>query len=206
MGVFMSFITQVTKGNLRRQGLPVPEEDEAPEHRPNTPHVRFNGEDLWEVLTNNKAANHYKARGFFINLAINHAVLMERGAEDDGMSIPTYSASSPDEEALVYAASHFGFVFEERVLREVTLRMPEGILETYEILYNFEFTSARKRSSVVCQHPDGKTLLLLTKGADMEIYRRLEETPGVAAEKERAQELINLYCDEGLRTLVIAQR
>ena len=71
MDVFMSFITQVTKGNLRRQGLPVPEEDEAPEHRPNTPHVRFNGEDLWEVLTNNKAANHYKARGFFINLAIN---------------------------------------------------------------------------------------------------------------------------------------
>ena len=47
-------LTEVTKGNLRRKGLPIPEEDVAPAHRPATPHVRFNGEDLWDVLTNNK--------------------------------------------------------------------------------------------------------------------------------------------------------
>jgi magnesium-transporting ATPase (P-type) len=39
----------------------------------------------------------------------------------------------------------------------------------YDILAVLEFTSDRKRQSVICRAPDG-TLMLMTKGADMVIF------------------------------------
>ena len=64
-----------------------------------------------------------------------------------------------------------------------------------------DFTSNRKRQSVIVRGPDGK-LLLMTKGADSVLYPLLKE--------EKNTELIAVkhieeFARDGLRTLVCAQ-
>lgn len=69
----------------------------------------------------------------------------------------TYNASSPDELALTNAARHFGITFKDRdennnMIIENKFTMMD---EVYELLHVIEFTSARKRMSVIVRGPDG---------------------------------------------------
>ena len=60
-----------------------------------------------------------------------------------------YMASSPDELALVEGAKDQGFTFVNRDAQKIiTLLTPDGELE-YELLNVLEFTSFRKRMSVI---------------------------------------------------------
>ena len=75
-------------------------------------------------------------------------------------------AASPDEAALVTAAKRFGFMFKARSPGSVTISCPpsqgysSGSLdETYQVLAVLEFSSARKRQSVVLRQPDGSVIL-----------------------------------------------
>lgn len=73
--------------------------------------------------------------------------------------------SSPaDERALVEGAQELGFVFETRTPDCVVVDVL-GTKERYEVLNVLEFTSARKRMSVIVKTPDGK-IKLYCKGAD----------------------------------------
>lgn len=49
-----------------------------------------------------------------------------------------------------------------------------GVETVYEVLAILEFTSARRRMSVIVRDPQGK-IMLLCKGADIVIYDRLIE-------------------------------
>lgn len=69
-----------------------------------------------------------------------------------------------DERALVYGASRFGFEFKSRTPDYVEIDAL-GKLERYEILNVIEFTSSRKRMSVIVKDPDGN-IRLFCKGAD----------------------------------------
>jgi magnesium-transporting ATPase (P-type) len=64
-----------------------------------------------------------------------------------------------------------------------------------------EFTSARKRMSVIVRCEDGK-ILLLTKGADTIIEKFLEDSPI----KQKTWSHLGTMAQSGLRTLLIAQR
>ena len=60
-----------------------------------------------------------------------------------------YSASSPDEAALVYAAKHFGFFFKAKEQGGkfiIEMRNKKNADVVYEILEFLEFNSDRKRS------------------------------------------------------------
>lgn len=59
-----------------------------------------------------------------------------------------------DERALVYGAAKFGFVFDTRTPNFVEITAM-GVKETYEILNVLEFTSTRKRMSVIVRTPTG---------------------------------------------------
>lgn len=76
-----------------------------------------------------------------------------------------------------------------------------GVRERYEILNVLEFTSARKRMSVVARGPSGK-IKLYCKGADTVIYERL----GERHQQFRSTTLHHLenFATEGLRTLCCA--
>ena len=75
-----------------------------------------------------------------------------------------------------------------------------GQEERYELLNVLEFTSARKRMSVIVRTPSGK-LRLYCKGADTVIYDRLAET---SKYKEITLKHLEQFATEGLRTLCFA--
>lgn len=108
-----------------------------------------------------------KARFFLLTIALCHTCLPETRA--DG-SIG-FQAASPDELALVVAAQELGYLVIDRnsgVLSIKTLpqhRGEEPQPEQYEVLDVIEFSSKRKRMSVVVRFPDGRTCVV-SKGAD----------------------------------------
>ncbi|KAM7198782.1 hypothetical protein V8F33_004796 [Rhypophila sp. PSN 637] len=87
-----------------------------------------------------------------------------------------YQSASPDELALVRAAQELGFIVIQRSSQTVTLRISNGegseSERVYEILDVIEFSSKRKRMSIVVRCPDER-IWLITKGADSVILPRL---------------------------------
>ncbi|XP_025034290.2 phospholipid-transporting ATPase VB [Pelodiscus sinensis] len=125
-----------------------------------------------------------------------------------------YEAESPDEAALVHAARAYGFTLMSRTPEQVTVRLPQGTLLTFDILCTLGFDSVRKRMSVVVRHPFTKEIIVYTKGADSVIMDLLED-PAKAdlntGKKMRrihakTQKHLDGYARYGLRTLCIAKK
>ncbi|KAH7328733.1 phospholipid-translocating P-type ATPase [Stachybotrys elegans] len=113
-----------------------------------------------------------KAKDYVLAMALCHTCLPENR---DGKI--EYQASSPDELALVRAAQELGYVVVQRTPQAITLQIshPDGTVEltTFDILDVIEFTSTRKRMSVVLRGPDGR-ISVICKGADSAIIPRLK--------------------------------
>ena len=105
----------------------------------------------------NIAAKHNDIKDFLVLMSVCHTVIPEYS--DDGEL--TYNASSPDERALVEGASKYGFVFIDRKPDSVIIEVPGGKTEEYQILNVIEFTSTRKRMSVIVRCPDGTIKLYI---------------------------------------------
>ncbi|KAF9556000.1 phospholipid-translocating ATPase [Agrocybe pediades] len=83
----------------------------------------------------------------------------------------------------------------------------QGLLERYELLNILEFTSARKRMSVVVRKLDSEDgrLFLLSKGADNVIFERLKE--GANEDLKRiTEDHLDEFASQGLRTLTLAYK
>lgn len=76
-------------------------------------------------------------------------------------------------------AAYLGFALQSRTTEQLAVATPSGGRNTYDVLATLEFSSDRKRMSIVVRSPAGK-LLLITKGADSVILARLAPgAPGV---------------------------
>lgn len=118
------------------------------------------------------------AREYILALAICHTCLPEY---DSTGNIIDFQASSPDELALVRAAQELGILVVERSTTFITLQITavldgQARRETYEILDVVEFSSKRKRMSIIVRRPDGR-LWLVCKGADSVVLRLLKISP-----------------------------
>uniref|UniRef100_A0A8C1SYJ1 Phospholipid-transporting ATPase n=1 Tax=Cyprinus carpio TaxID=7962 RepID=A0A8C1SYJ1_CYPCA len=131
---------------------------------------------------------------FLTMMAVCHTVVPER----EGNQI-IFQASSPDEGALVKGAKSLGFVFTARTPHSVIIEA-RGTEQTYELLNVLEFSSNRKRMSVIVRTPTGK-LRLYCKGADNMIFERLNET---SQYKDLTVAHLEQFATEGLRTLCFA--
>ncbi|KAI1129536.1 hypothetical protein F5Y10DRAFT_238126 [Nemania abortiva] len=113
-----------------------------------------------------------RAKDYILCLALCHTCLPE--IKDGHLQ---YQSSSPDELALVQAASELGYTVTDRSSESVTIRVSSEdgneTLETYQILDVIEFSSKRKRMSIVVRYPDGR-ICLICKGADSAIMPRLK--------------------------------
>ncbi|CAN6216929.1 unnamed protein product [Urochloa humidicola] len=143
-------------------------------------------------------------RDFFRLLAICHTCI----AEVDETGKVSYEAESPDEAAFVIAARELGFEFYKRSPTTIIIRERDpnrDIVEKrkYDLLNILEFSSSRKRMSVIVKEPEGR-ILLLSKGADSVMFKRL--APDGRKFEEDTRRHINEYSDSGLRTLVLACR
>ncbi|EKM82413.1 hypothetical protein AGABI1DRAFT_117898 [Agaricus bisporus var. burnettii JB137-S8] len=162
--------------------------------------------DLEAALSEDPDRRHARnLNGFFTVLSLCHTVLTAQEPETGRI---IYKAQSPDEAALVQAAADVGFQFLGRERDILSLRTPssEGV-EKYELLNILEFTSARKRMSVILRRVDGDDhrLFLLTKGADNVIFERLK--PGVDQDiREETEKHLSQFANEGLRTLTLGYK
>ncbi|KAJ8115492.1 hypothetical protein ONZ43_g4653 [Nemania bipapillata] len=97
-----------------------------------------------------------RAKDYILCLALCHTCLPE--IKDGRLE---YQSSSPDELALVQAA------------RELGSEDGNETVDTYQILDIIEFSSKRKRMSIIVRYPDGR-ICLICKGADSAIMPRLK--------------------------------
>ena len=79
----------------------------------------------------------------------------------------------------------------------------DGKSVDYELLNTCEFTSARRRMSVIVRCPDGK-IRLYCKGADTVILDKLSENNNSYLEKTNKD--LETFAADGLRTLCLAVR
>ncbi|KAL7795311.1 hypothetical protein V8C37DRAFT_374063 [Trichoderma ceciliae] len=124
-----------------------------------------------------------KAKQFLLCIALCHTCLPETNESGD----IEYQAASPDELALVEAARDLGYVLIDRPAQSITLQTQDsdGTLqtETYQVLDVIEFSSKRKRMSIIVRMPDNR-ICVFCKGADNVIVSRLKLNQ-VAAQKAK---------------------
>ena len=151
-----------------------------------------------------------KVQFFLLSISLCHTCFPEQ-AEDGSV---TYQAASPDEAALVKAAQELGYIMIDRQSGEITVKTyPAGfdedpVLETYKILDVIEFSSARKRMSIVVRTPNQR-ICVFCKGADSTIMQLLRLS-GLAAAKsaeigQKVSERRSLEAQEAIRRASEAQ-
>lgn len=123
-----------------------------------------------------------KARMFILAIALCHTCIPE--TSEEGV---TYQAASPDEQALVQAAQELGYMVIDRQNASMTIKTDppgsegEPSFEVYQILDVIEFSSSRKRMSIIVRMPDDR-ICVICKGADSTIARLLRLS-GLAIDK-----------------------
>ncbi|KAM7270106.1 hypothetical protein ACFE04_029320 [Oxalis oulophora] len=201
-------IPEVEKAMRRRSGLEIPNgTDGRTMNGEEKMHIKgFNFED--ERIMNGNWVNESRAdviHKFFQLLGVCHTVLPD---VDESTGKVTYEAESPDEAAFVIAARVFGFEFNNRTQTTVSVLefdpySGQRVEREYKILDILEFTSARKRMSVIVRNEEGK-VLVFCKGADSVMFERIGRNGREFEEPTRNH--INEYADAGLRTLILAYR
>jgi phospholipid-translocating P-type ATPase (flippase) len=139
------------------------------------------------------------AAGLFGRLvALCHGVLPSN-FEEDGQS---WEGQSPDEVALVEAVSANGIQLVKRTKRRMTLEI-KGRLEEYTLLHMLDFSSERKRMSVIIRvrNTIGHRYFVLSKGADSVMLPLLTGNGGSIL-----QASVDTLARRGLRVLVLAAR
>ncbi|XP_039499040.1 phospholipid-transporting ATPase IF isoform X1 [Drosophila santomea] len=125
-----------------------------------------------------------------------------------------YQASSPDEKALVEACANLGMVYtgdDDETLRvrivppHMDYKRPFGKPkeETFQRLHVLEFTSDRKRMSVIVRDTEGRRWIY-TKGAESYVFPLCANSSADLVTKTDAH--ISDFARLGLRTLAIARR
>ncbi|PIA36567.1 hypothetical protein AQUCO_03300037v1 [Aquilegia coerulea] len=142
---------------------------------------------------------------FFRVMALCHTGIP---VNDDGTEKLKYEAESPEEVAFLIASQEFGFQFFRRtqstmVLKEVDPASGAVVEREYKLLNMLEFSSARKRMSVIIKDEDDQ-IFLLSKGADSIIYDMLADDGKLHLWETRAH--LADYAEDGLRTLAFAYR
>ncbi|KAL3324076.1 hypothetical protein AABB24_038316 [Solanum stoloniferum] len=113
----------------------------------------------------------------------------------------SYKAQSQDEEALVRAAARLNMVFLEKKGNILDINFNASLVQ-YEVLDTLEFTSERKRMSVLVRDCQNGNIILLSKGADEAILPHAH-----AGQQTRIfAEAVEQYAQLGLRTLCLAWR
>ncbi|CAI5739582.1 unnamed protein product [Hyaloperonospora brassicae] len=186
-----------------------------------TPNVKFHDKTMWRDMQAKNDPQSGKIEEFMTLLALCHGVLIERlePSEEDTSPSISYSASSPDELALVCGAKHFGYEFIDREPGSVSVQKSDGTVDQYDVLEVFEFDSNRKRMSVIVQRRkrddelrlisecEEEDVLVLTKGADSMLFPRLDPTSANNREICAATEKhLAAFAQDGLRTLVVCTK
>ena len=81
-------------------------------------------------------------------------------------TIRDFQASSPDEVALVKFADSLGMKLFDRDQQKIVIQNTAGVMEEYQVLANFPFTSESKRMGIVLKHLQSERIIFYLKGAE----------------------------------------
>ncbi|EDW65626.1 phospholipid-transporting ATPase IF [Drosophila virilis] len=115
--------------------------------------------------------------------------------------IDRYQASSPDEKAILEGCARLGLIYKGTDNNTMHLSRSFGGDLQYERLHVLEFSSERKRMSIIVRDESGQ-IWLYTKGAEASVLPRCKKTSPIAQTDVQITE----YAKEGLRTLAVASR
>ena len=125
-----------------------------------------------QLLVSPKTSFARSCREFLIFIALCHTCTPEVALG----KIVGYRGPSPDEVAIIQGANDLGFVVTERTPSSLALATcdedAKGVLETYQILQIIEFSTKRRRMSIIVRMPD-KRICIICKGADSTIIELL---------------------------------
>nr|XP_024934720.2 phospholipid-transporting ATPase 1-like isoform X1 [Ziziphus jujuba var. spinosa]XP_048319443.1 phospholipid-transporting ATPase 1-like isoform X1 [Ziziphus jujuba var. spinosa] len=122
----------------------------------------------------------------------------------DKVETISYQGESPDEQALVAAASAYGYTLFERTSGHIVIDV-NGENLRLDVLGLHEFDSVRKRMSVVIRFPNN-AVKVLVKGADTSMFSILADSGMDDHVRSATQKHLSEYSSQGLRTLVVAAR
>ncbi|CAD8079154.1 unnamed protein product [Paramecium primaurelia] len=170
---------------------------------PQVSNVDFRDKTLMQAINDKNHIMHDKVEECLKMISICHTVISD---QKDGKLI--YNATSPDELALLNFARFVGFEFlgtDENNIKRISYQ--EQIIE-YQLLEMFEFTSARKRQSILVQVINTGDIYLFSKGADSVLLDQVRLSKEELNKNEYHQLVQRLqeYGKIGLRTLVLSKR
>jgi len=163
--------------------------------------------DLLLKSLNNKSPTHIEdeenpfnsvssvATEFLIGISLNHNVYPEI---DEQTQKIVYTGPNPDEVALISTIKELGMEYVEKSGNFITVKV-NGIPIIYEILFQFDFTPERKRSSIIVKDPDG-LIKIYMKGADDVVLEKINDFSEVQVKTESKMHL-EKFGKHGLRTL-----
>ena len=139
---------------------------------------------------------------YFLNIALNHNVLVDVD-DNNNNNNSSYSGSNPDEVVLVEAAKEVGVEFIERIGDQYTVRV-NGEISNFTLLNRFDFTSERKRSSIIIRDSNNRIKMYM-KGADNVILKKIDEF-SFRKLLATTNEHVDKFSKQGLRTLCYSMR
>ncbi|CAB3401820.1 unnamed protein product [Caenorhabditis bovis] len=194
----VKFIMSDKTGTLTRNVMKFKRVSIGKENYGNNEDDEFDDPKLLEDYQNDKGSDHANAIIEMLTMmAVCHTVVPEN---KDGELI--YQSSSPDEAALVRGAASQNVVFHTRQPQKVTCKVLDDD-QTFEILDVIDFTSDRKRMSVIVKDAQG-IIKLYTKGAETVIFERLKH--GSEEMIQYCTEHLEDYASFGYRTLCFAAK
>jgi len=115
-----------------------------------------------------------------------------------------YMGASPDEVTLVDAAKQIGFVFLHRCPESIQTSINSQLME-FPILTTLEFTSVRRRMSVIVRNPVDQSIRLYMKGADISVLQKMDMR-GIQPFQKQTFKAVQEFAVKGLRTLCVAMK
>ena len=142
---------------------------------------------------------------YLATIALCHSVIpfVKEGSQKSKQEV-IFEGSSPDEVALVQAASNNKFVLSKRNSKNITVTVG-GKDIPFTILQELEFSPTRKMMSVILED-DQKNIFLLTKGADSSVLNNLATGCLDFTQLKSINEILIEYASNQFRTLVSAYR
>ena len=113
-------------------------------------------------------------KNFLEALGLCHTVITDVKQTKEGKDYTIYNASSPDELALVNGARHLGFAFDNRDDDGNMVCKTWDGERKFKLLNVIEFDSTRKRMSVIVRNNENNKIMVICKGADSIIEKRLK--------------------------------
>jgi magnesium-transporting ATPase (P-type) len=162
--------------------------------------VNFEDHQFKQHMGDHTNMNYNNIQLFLQCLVLCNSAMLEHESKQHGRLV--YQTSSPDELALVNAARSFGYIFKGRdINNKIFIHLGNEVIE-YELLNMIEYSSERKKMSVIVKCPDGK-IRLFAKGADSAIRPLISINKNLL---NTTDEHLLEFAREGLRTLMIAYK